>query len=57
MLAIDRVRDLPGLLPNRQITIQGTPDVETLWDKPFVWIVLMCLLMAEWIGRRLLKLP
>lgn len=49
----DTLRDLP----NRQLRVLGTPDVETLWDKPVVWILLMVLLCGEWIGRRLIRLP
>lgn len=56
MLTAGQLADLPRLLPNREVRVLGTPDIETLWDKPLVWIVLMTLLSAEWIGRRLLKL-
>jgi hypothetical protein len=36
--------------------VSGTPQIETLWDKPIMWIVLMLLTAFEWIGRRLIKL-
>lgn len=57
VLPPERLSELASLLPNRQITVQGTPDIETLWDKPVVWILLMTLLAIEWIGRRIIKLP
>jgi len=51
-----RLAELPDLLPNRQLRLLGAPDVETLWDKPIVWLVLMLLMAMEWMGRRLIKL-
>jgi len=56
MLTPGTLSDLPGLLPNRELRLLGTPEIETLWDKPLVWILLMVLLGAEWAGRRLIKL-
>ena len=50
------LRDLSSLLPNREVRVLGTPDIETLWDKPVVFILLLTLLAIEWIGRRLIKL-
>lgn len=47
---------LSTILPNRELRISGTPEVETLWDKPVVWLTLMVLLTLEWAGRRLIKL-
>ena len=47
--------DVVGL-PSRARTIEGQPDIETLWDKPLALIVLLTLLVAEWGGRRLIKL-
>lgn len=47
---------LGALLPNREIRVSGPPEIETLWDKPIVWALLMLLLTAEWAGRRLIKL-
>ncbi|MDQ7013694.1 MAG: hypothetical protein Q9O74_07320 [Planctomycetota bacterium] len=44
------------LVPNRSVVVAGEPDVETLWDKPVVLLVLVLLLGAEWVGRRVLKL-
>ncbi|MFG0283544.1 MAG: hypothetical protein ACF8R7_03910 [Phycisphaerales bacterium JB039] len=48
--------ELPPLLPSRDVIISGAPDVETLWDKPAVLALLLMLLTAEWVGRRLLRL-
>lgn len=44
-------------LPDRQIRLVGSPTIETLWDKPFVWVLLMVILAMEWIGRRVIRLP
>ncbi|MBS0197123.1 MAG: hypothetical protein JSR77_10225 [Planctomycetes bacterium] len=52
----ERISDLPSLLPNREVRILGTPQTETLWDKPVVWVLLMTLLIVEWAGRRMIKL-
>ncbi|MFA6045036.1 MAG: hypothetical protein WC718_08635 [Phycisphaerales bacterium] len=43
-------------LPNRELRLLGAPDIETLWDKPLAWTLLISLLTLEWIGRRLIKL-
>ncbi|MEZ6234578.1 MAG: hypothetical protein R3B68_10350 [Phycisphaerales bacterium] len=43
-------------LPSRARTIEGRPDVETLWDKPLALILLLGLLVMEWVGRRVIKL-
>jgi hypothetical protein len=56
VLPAARLNELPGLLPNRQVHISGTPDIETLWDKPAALVVLLLLLSLEWVGRRLIKL-
>lgn len=56
VLTVERLKELPTLLPNREVRILGTPDTESLWDKPAVWILLILLLATEWIGRRLIKL-
>lgn len=53
---IDDLGELPPLLPSRDVIISGAPDVETLWDKPLALALLLILLTAEWIGRRLLRL-
>jgi hypothetical protein len=43
-------------LPSRARTVEGEPDIETLWDKPLALALLLGLLAVEWIGRRLIKL-
>ncbi len=50
------LKDLGTILPNREVRLLGTPEVETLWDKPIALLALLLLLGAEWIGRRLLRL-
>lgn len=52
----DRLGELPALLPNRELRILGQPTIETLWDSPLAWIILMVLVCTEWIGRRLIRL-
>jgi hypothetical protein len=47
---------LPALLPNRSVVLEADPDVEPLWDKPVVLVLLVLLLTAEWVGRRLIRL-
>ncbi|MFZ4573107.1 MAG: hypothetical protein ACOYN0_01840 [Phycisphaerales bacterium] len=47
---------LRDALPNRELRILGLPEIETLWDKPIAWLVLMGLLVVEWIGRRIIRL-
>ena len=44
-------------LPDRQVRLLGSPVVEALWDKPFVWWLLMVILAVEWAGRRIIRLP
>lgn len=56
VVAPDEFSSLASLLPNRTRRIPGTPTIETLWDKPIVWALLISLLAGEWIGRRLLRL-
>jgi hypothetical protein len=56
VLTASRLTELPGLLPNREVHITGTPDIQPLWDKPLSLILLLLVLTAEWVGRRLLKL-
>jgi hypothetical protein len=47
---------LAELLPNREVRTLGTPEIETIWDKPWALIALLLLVGIEWIGRRLIKL-
>jgi len=56
VLMVDELADLPKILPNREVRLLGTPEVETLWDKPVALLLLLVLLSGEWIGRRLLRL-
>lgn len=48
--------DALAALPSRARTIEGEPEVETLWDKPAALALLLVLLVIEWAGRRLIKL-
>lgn len=50
------LKTLPDVLPNRELRILGLPEIETLWDKPLAWMLLISLLTLEWVGRRVLKL-
>jgi hypothetical protein len=56
VLSIDELADLPSMLPNRSLRIEGEPDIQTLWDRPFVLALIVLLLTAEWIGRKLVRL-
>lgn len=56
VLAPAELTQLPKLLPNRRLKLAGEPDVQTLWDTPLALILVVTLLTAEWIGRRLLRL-
>ncbi len=51
-----RLTDILSELPNRRVTLLGTPDIETLWDTPLALALLLLLASAEWVGRRLIKL-
>lgn len=55
-LTPNQLSELPGMLPKREIRITGTPDIESLWDKPAILILLLLMLTLEWVGRRILKL-
>lgn len=52
----DKLAEVVPLLPNRQIRILGTPEIETLWDRPVVLALFVFLLAWEWFGRRWLQL-
>lgn len=56
VLRTDELGQLPRLLPNRRLMLTGEPEVHTLWDTPLALMVVVLLLTAEWIGRRLLRL-
>ncbi|MBY0112818.1 MAG: hypothetical protein K2Y21_08355 [Phycisphaerales bacterium] len=56
VLKPEEIARLSELLPNREIRTAGPSAIETLWDKPVVWAVLLTLLCVEWIARRLMRL-
>lgn len=56
VLTKDTLAQLAELLPNRADRVLGTPETETLWDKPFPLFLLILLVTAEWVLRRLVKL-
>lgn len=56
VLPPDRLGDVAGLLPNRELRILGTPEVQTLWDRAVVLVFVMFLLTVEWLGRKWLSL-
>jgi hypothetical protein len=53
----EKLSEALSQLPDRQIRLVGAPTIETLWDKPFVWVLLMVILAMEWVGRRVIRLP
>jgi hypothetical protein len=57
VLTVAELSELPRLLPKREVHIAGTPDIQTLWDRPAALALVVVLLAAEWMGRRLIKLP
>lgn len=56
VLSAANLENLEDLLPNRELTVPGEPEVQPLWDRPVVLIVLVLLLTLEWVGRRLIRL-
>lgn len=46
--------NLPTQLPDRSVVVP-IPIVEPIWSSPLALIVALLLLLAEWIGRRLLR--
>lgn len=56
VLQVSELDQLQKLLPNRRLKLSGDPEVHTLWDTPLALLLLVLLLTAEWIGRRLLRL-
>jgi len=56
VLGMDTLGELPDVLPRREVVIAGQPQVEPLWDRPVVLVVLLVMLALEWIGRRLIRL-
>ncbi|MCX7395789.1 MAG: hypothetical protein NTW75_16865 [Planctomycetales bacterium] len=56
-LAIDQAaEELPALLPNRGEQFFIPERLRTLWDRDWVMYLLVGLLSAEWLTRKLLKL-
>ncbi len=47
--------ELSTFLPNRQLRLV-TERYETLWDTPLALIMVIFLLTAEWVGRRIIRL-
>ena len=55
VVELDRLEELAGLIPNRA---KRTPDdiSEPLWDSPLTLIVVLVLITAEWVGRKVIRL-
>ncbi len=56
VLTAEELARVDALMPRRDLRVATTPDVEPLWDRPFVLALLLALLTLEWVGRRLVKL-
>ncbi|MCC6425238.1 MAG: VWA domain-containing protein [Phycisphaerales bacterium] len=52
----DQLSLLEEKLPNRQVRVLGTPQIDPLWDRPGVLVVFMVLVTIEWLGRKWLRL-
>lgn len=55
VLTPDEVKLLPARLPNRAVTTVN-PLTEPIWNTPLAFGLVVLLLTAEWIGRKLLRL-
>jgi hypothetical protein len=55
-LRLDEAAQLPALLPDRTIERIRYDDPRELWDREWVMYLLVALLSAEWLTRKLLKL-
>ena len=55
VLAPSDLGDLPGLLPNRSVRTVN-PLSERIWDTPLAFALVLLVLTAEWIGRKVLRL-
>lgn len=55
VLAPQQLQDLPQLLPNRSVRTIN-PLVESIWDTPLAFGLVLLLLTGEWIGRKLIRL-
>jgi hypothetical protein len=56
VLPPNQLSQVSNYLPNRKLKLAGEPEIHTLWDTPLALILLVVLLTAEWIGRRLLRM-
>jgi hypothetical protein len=52
----EQLSTLADRLPNRERRVTGSPEIETLWDRPITLILFMLLVTAEWLGRKWLRL-
>ncbi len=52
----DQVSEIPSNLTNRK-TARSILTIETAWDMPFLFLLILILLSAEWIYRRRRGLP
>jgi hypothetical protein len=55
VLGPEELGRLPGLLPNRSVRTVN-PLVESIWDTPLAFGLVLLLLAGEWIGRKLIRL-
>jgi len=55
VLAPEDLADLPELLPNRAVRTLD-PLREPIWDTPLAFTLVLLMLTAEWIGRRIIRL-
>jgi hypothetical protein len=55
MLGAETIEELPRLLPARAREIDESL-LESLWDTPLAFGMLLLLLALEWTGRRMLRL-
>ncbi|MEI8017599.1 MAG: hypothetical protein WCH39_05320 [Schlesneria sp.] len=52
----DAATELPGMLPDRGEQFYVAERLRTLWDREWVMYLLVAILSAEWLTRKLLKL-
>jgi hypothetical protein len=55
MIEPQQIAMLPRLLPNRAVRTMD-PLRESIWDTPLAFAVVLLLVAAEWIGRRIIRL-
>ncbi len=56
VIAPEQLSMLEEKLPNRQVRVLGTPEIDPLWDRPGVLVIFMLLVSLEWLGRKWLRL-